>query len=68
MIKVIIYTASILISTFAMTGINFDLIIKKKHIWEARILAILLAVSLGYLTGSFIIDFLEASQIIKYCL
>ncbi|NLA32905.1 MAG: DUF1146 domain-containing protein [Mollicutes bacterium] len=68
MINVIIYTISILVSTFALTGINFDPIIKKNHIWEARILAIILAISFGYLVGTFIITFLESSQIIKYCL
>ena len=66
MINVIIYSISILLSTFAISAINFDFFVKKNHVWEARILAVMLIISLGYLFGSFIISFLESSQIIKY--
>ena len=41
MTKLMIYAISILASTFAVSGINFDHLIKKNHIWEARFLSII---------------------------
>lgn len=55
--KTFIYFISIIITTFAVSGINFDGFIKKNKVWEARFLAVILSIVLGYLIGSFIIDF-----------
>ena len=61
--KTFIYLASIILSTFAVSGINFDGFIKKNKVWEARILGIILCIALGYLLGSFIISFIELTSI-----
>lgn len=66
MTKVFVYVISLMISLFAVSGINFDNIIKKNHVWEARFLALIISISLGYLVANFFIDFMESSQIIKY--
>lgn len=56
MIRLFIYALSLIISTFAVSGINFEHIIKKNHIWEARILSMLLVLGLTYLLANLILD------------
>lgn len=46
-------------AAFALSGINFDKIIKKNRIWETRILVLLLSLVLGYITSNFIFEFLQ---------
>ncbi|MFA7120138.1 MAG: DUF1146 family protein [Bacilli bacterium] len=64
MYKVLIYTLSVLLSVFALSGINFNNFFKKNYKNEARVFVFILALSLGYLLGSFIIDFLNASSLL----
>jgi len=59
-----IYIVSVLLSTFAISGINFTNVFRKNKQIEAKILVILLALGLGYLVGTFIITFIECSKII----
>jgi uncharacterized integral membrane protein (TIGR02327 family) len=59
-----IYIVSVLLSTFAISGINFGNVFRKNKVIEARILVILLAIALGYLVGTFVITFIECSKII----
>lgn len=63
MIKLMIYALSILVSTFAVSGINFDPIIKKNHIWEARFLSIIFILCLGYILANFLYDIMSISII-----
>lgn len=62
--KVYIYIVSVLLSAFALSGLNFDRFMKRNKPLEARILVVLLACALGYLVANFIIDFVEVSKII----
>ncbi len=55
--KIIIYVISVMLSTYALTGINFEKIIKKNKNIEVRILVILLSFIMGYLITNFIVDF-----------
>lgn len=57
--KVYIYAFMLFASTFAISGINFENIIRKNKIWEVRILVALLIGALTYLTSNFIISFIE---------
>ena len=59
-----IYIISVLLSTFAVSGINFNNIFKKNKVYEARLLVVLLVLALGYLVGTFVITFIECSKII----
>lgn len=57
--KVYIYALMLLASVFAISGINFDGIIKRSKVFESRVLVILLIMSLTYLSSSFIINIIE---------
>ena len=62
--KTYIYIVSVLLSTFALSGINFTNVFKKNKEIEAKILIVLLAMSLGYLVGTFVIEFIECINIV----
>lgn len=63
--KAYIYIATLLLSIFAFSGVNFDHIIRKNKALEARILVMLLSIGISYLITNFIIDFINVSSIIK---
>lgn len=58
-INLIIYLLSTIICAFAVSGINFDPLIKKGHVWEARFLSIVIILALSYLVANFIIGILS---------
>lgn len=58
-IKIILYVIFTFTSAFAISGINFNGIIKKNKVVEARILVISLSFALSYLLTNFVIDFLS---------
>lgn len=62
--KVYFYVFFVMLSAYTLTGINFDAIIKKNKIWEARILVIILSLIIGYLLTNFVFDFFSISKII----
>jgi uncharacterized integral membrane protein (TIGR02327 family) len=64
MAKTLVYILCVLLSAFTISGINFNNFFKKNHIWEARIFVIIISFIMGYLLGSFIIEFLSISKII----
>lgn len=64
-IKTYLYVISVLLSAYALSGINYDAFIKKNKAIEARVLVILLSFSLGYLLTNFITDFIDVSSIIR---
>jgi uncharacterized integral membrane protein (TIGR02327 family) len=47
------------ISIFALSGVNFEKLIKKGKVIEARVLFMLISISLSYLVTNFIWDFLN---------
>ena len=55
-IKIIVYLVTMLCTTFAMTGINFNNFFKKNHVWEARFFIAIVIMSISYLLTSFIFD------------
>jgi len=59
-----IYIVSVLLSTFAISGINFTNVFRKNKQIEAKILVVILSLALGYLVGTFIITFIECSKIV----
>ena len=62
--KTYIYIVSVLLSTFAISGINFTNVFRKNKEIEAKILVVLLSIALGFLVGSFVIEFIDCSKII----
>ena len=58
--KIYIYILMLLLSACALSGVNFDHIIKSRYKNEARVLAFLLILSLAYASSTFIINIIEA--------
>ena len=65
MFKTALYIICTFIAAFAVSGINFNGILKKNKVIEARVLVIVLSVVLGYLLTNFIMDFVNLTSIIK---
>lgn len=62
-IKAILYIIILPITIFALDSIKIDNIFKKNKVLSARILYIIIALSLTYLTTNFIYDFFETTRI-----
>lgn len=63
-LKLYFYVFFVMMSAYALTGVNFDALMKKNKIWEARILVIILSLVIGYLLTNFVYDFFSLSKII----
>lgn len=57
--KIYIYVISVLLSTYILSGVNFDKIMKSNKNIEARLLVIILSFIMGYLLTNFITDFIS---------
>lgn len=56
--KIYLYFICTLLSVFALSGVNFDKIMKKNKIWESRVLVLVLSLALGYILTNFITAFI----------
>ena len=56
--KIYLYIFFSMLSAFALSGINFEKIIRKNRIWETRVLVLILSLILGYLLTQFVSEFL----------
>ena len=63
MYKLLLYIVFSFLAAFALTGINFNNIIKKNKTIEVRILVIILSLSIGYLLTNFVLDFVNITRI-----
>jgi uncharacterized integral membrane protein (TIGR02327 family) len=63
--KAYLYVITVLLSAYALSGVNFDNFIKKNKALEARILVIITSLIMGYLLTNFITDFFNVSSLIK---
>ena len=57
-IKIYLYVFFTLMSVFIFNGVNFNGIMKKGHIIEAKLLVWSLSFALGYLLTNFVMDFI----------
>jgi uncharacterized integral membrane protein (TIGR02327 family) len=64
MYKTLVYIFCILLSVFVVSGINFNNFFKKNHVIEAKLFVLVISFIMGYLLGSFIIEFLNISSIL----
>lgn len=62
--KVYLYVICLFACAYAVSGLNFEVIIKRNKLIEARFLAMIFSLSLAYLVANFIINFIEFSKII----
>lgn len=58
-VKIILYVIFTFVSAFGISGINFNGIIKKNKVIEARVLVIILSFAIGYLLTNFVLDFIN---------
>lgn len=63
--KAYIYIITLLLSVFTLSGVNFEKIFRTNKVVEARILVIIISITLSYLTTNFITDFINVSSLIK---
>lgn len=57
--KIFIYAIFLFLSIFVLSGINFEVIMKKNKYIEARLLVMCLSAALSYLLTNFMFDFLN---------
>ncbi len=57
--KIILYIIFTFTAAFALSGVNFNAIIKKNKTIEARVLVIILSLSLSYLLTNFVVEFVN---------
>lgn len=57
--KIILYIVFTFVVAFALSGVNFNAIIKKDKVIEARVLVVILSLSLGYLLTNFVVAFVN---------
>lgn len=57
--KIILYIIFAFVAAFALSGINFNAIIKKDKVIESRVLVIVLSLALSYLLTNFIVEFVN---------
>ena len=57
-LKIYLYTFCTLLSAFALSSVNFEKLIRKNKVIEARILYFIISFSLGYLLSEFLLNFL----------
>lgn len=57
--KIVLYIVFTFVSAFALSGVNFNAIIKKDKLIEARVLVVILSLALGYLLTNFVVAFVN---------
>lgn len=63
-IKTILYIIAVPLTIFALDSININNIFKKNRYWQARLLYMILTISLSYLEVNFFYDFFLFSKFI----
>lgn len=62
--QIYIYVISLFLCAYAISGINFESIIRKNKVIEAKCLMMILCLSFSYLVANFIINFIQFSKIV----
>lgn len=57
--KIYLYAIFVFVSIFIFSGVNFEKIMKKDKIIEAKLLVMCLSFSMAYLLTNFVLDFLN---------
>lgn len=63
-IKIYFYVFFVMLSAYTLTGINFDAIMKRNKVIEARLFVVILSLIMGYLLTNFVFDFFSLTKII----
>lgn len=65
MIKVILYIVMFMSAIWALGGLDLNRFFKQSKVLEARLIYLMLAISISYLTTNFLYDIFMHFQIIK---
>ena len=65
MIKIMLYMLVFLFIIWAMEGLDLNKLFKQSRVYQARLIYLMLAMSISYLVSNFIYDFITCFQIIK---
>lgn len=65
MIKVSLYIFTLIMSIWAMEGLDLNRFFKQSRIYQARIIYLIIAMCISYLATNYIYDFFISFQIIK---
>ena len=65
MIKAILYIVTFLVSIWAMEGLNLNKFFKQSRVYQARVIYLMVAISISYLVTNFFYDFFINFQIVK---
>lgn len=65
MIKAILYLAILPFTIWCMEGLDINKFFKQSRIYQARIMYLMIAISISYLVVNFLYDFFINFQIIK---
>ncbi len=57
--KMYLYAIFLFLSIFVLSGINFNSIMRKNKVVEAKLLIMCLSIALSYLLTNFVVDFLN---------
>lgn len=57
MIKAILYMVTLTVTIWAMEGLDLNKLFKQSRVYQARIIYLLTAMSISYLTTNFLYDF-----------
>lgn len=57
--KIYLYAIFVFLSIYIFSGVNFEKIMKKDKVVEARLLVMSLSFALSYLLTNFVLDFLN---------
>jgi uncharacterized membrane protein YwzB len=60
--KLILYIVITLFTVWSLDGLNINFLFKKNKYYEARVIYIMIALSISYLVVNFIYDFFEVSK------
>ena len=65
MIKAVLYIFTLIMSIWAMEGLDLNRFFKQSRVYQARLIYLMLAMSISYLITNFIYDFIMSFQMIK---
>lgn len=62
LLSILSHLLFIVITWWALQGIRIDALIKPNHVWQARVLLIVLTIAIGTSVSNFFLDYLVYSQ------
>ena len=65
MIKSILYIFTLIMTIWAMDGLDLNRFFKQNRVYQARLIYLMLAMCISYLVTNFMYDFIICFQIIK---